>query len=232
MEKGLTLVYQGAEARLYEGMFHGRKCIVKERFTKTYRHPDLDERLTKDRMRGELRGLLRAKSIGIKTPAVYMVNPTNNSIVMELVEGVDTVNVHIGKVLQQQGDGEATSTENLKQLAASMGVIIGKIHAAGIIHGDLTTSNILVEPQPEDSSKHRSLTLIDFGLSHVDISAEDKAVDLYVLERALTSTFSTIPWFFEALLCAYSQTYVSGGGEVVQKLDEVRLRGRKRLMLG
>jgi TP53 regulating kinase-like protein len=62
--EGLRLVSQGAEGRIYEGSFLGRKCIVKERFTKTYRHPALDERLTKERMRGELRGIIRSKSIG------------------------------------------------------------------------------------------------------------------------------------------------------------------------
>jgi len=58
------LFKQGAEARLYLSTFLGRKCVVKERFKKTYRHPDLDDRLTKERMRGELRGILRCKNIG------------------------------------------------------------------------------------------------------------------------------------------------------------------------
>jgi TP53 regulating kinase-like protein len=109
-----------------------------------------------------------------------------------------------------------------------MGVIIGKMHEAGIIHGDLTTSNILVDK----INNPPSLCLIDFGLSHVENSPEDKAVDLYVLERALNSTFSTIPWMFEELLLTYRQTYPNGGEEVFIKLEEVRLRGRKRTMIG
>lgn len=62
--EGHKLIRQGAEGRIYTGLFLGRKCIVKERFPKTYRHPALDERLTKERMRGELRGILRSKAVG------------------------------------------------------------------------------------------------------------------------------------------------------------------------
>jgi len=110
---------------------------------------------------------------------------------------------------------------------------VGKMHSAGVIHGDLTTSNILVENavQTNDSNKPR-LALIDFGLSHVDNSPEDKGVDLYVLERALTSTFSNIPWFFEIILASYRSAYKNGGEEVYRKLEEIRLRGRKRTMVG
>ena len=102
------------------------------------------------------------------------------------------------------------------------------MHEAGIIHGDLTTSNILVRFHGDDPQ----LVLIDFGLSHVDNSSEDKGVDLYVLERALTSTHSNIPWFFDILLEAYKARNLQSGTEVGTKLDEIRLRGRKRTMIG
>lgn len=126
--------------------------------------------------------------------------------------------------------------DSLKRLARGMGVTVAKMHAAGIIHGDLTTSNILVERTASNANQDvdvssSSLCLIDFGLSHVETSAEDKGVDLYVLERALTSTFSSIPWFFEELLQSYRSTY-GGGEEVFIKLEEIRLRGRKRTMVG
>lgn len=59
-----VLLKQGAEARLYMGDFLGRKSVIKERFAKKYRHPELHERLTKERMRAELKGILRCKQIG------------------------------------------------------------------------------------------------------------------------------------------------------------------------
>ncbi|CAL8096806.1 unnamed protein product [Orchesella dallaii] len=229
------LFKQGAEARLFTGSFFGRKTIVKERFSKKYRHPELDERLTKERMRAELKGLMRCKNIGIWTPAVYFVGSKSNTVHMELLENVDTVNIYIGKLLMGCVDGscDVQCTNKLKQLAEEVGITVGKMHLAGIIHGDLTTSNILIDTtNVENESTKPKLALIDFGLSHVDNSAEDKGVDLYVLERALTSTFSNIPWFFDIVLTSYRGTYTSGGEEVFKKLEEIRLRGRKRTMIG
>jgi TP53 regulating kinase-like protein len=117
-----------------------------------------------------------------------------------------------------------------------LGDTLGKLHSSGIIHGDLTTSNILVEirhhPQTVDNNNHNNIALIDFGLSHVEDSAEDKGVDLYVLERALSSTFPHLSSFFDQVLESYLHVYVDGGKEVFEKLEEVRLRGRKRTMVG
>lgn len=124
----------------------------------------------------------------------------------------------------------------MKKLAEDIGITVGKMHMAGIIHGDLTTSNILIESNCDVSNGNAEynpkLALIDFGLSHLDNSPEDKGVDLYVLERALNSTFSSIPWFFELILSSYRSVYENGGEEVYRKLEEIRLRGRKRTMVG
>ena len=62
--KDSELIVQGAEARLYKGIYLGRTCMMKERFVKNYRHPELDARLTKDRIRAEARAIIRAKSAG------------------------------------------------------------------------------------------------------------------------------------------------------------------------
>jgi len=128
------------------------------------------------------------------------------------------------------GDSDTTCKDKLTNLAQEIGFTVGKMHEASIIHGDLTTSNILVSNKPSDDKPE--LALIDFGLSHVDNSAEDKGVDLYVLERALTSTHSSIPWFFDIVLEAYKSANGRDGQEVGVKLDEIRLRGRKRDMIG
>lgn len=64
MMKNSELIGQGAEARLYKGLYLGKTCLMKERFLKNYRHPELDTRLTKDRIRAEARAIIRAKSAG------------------------------------------------------------------------------------------------------------------------------------------------------------------------
>lgn len=61
------------------------------------------------------------------------------------------------------------------------------MHDAAVVHGDLTTSNILVKDAPGTEAGFE-IVLIDFGLAAMQPNVEDKAVDLYVLERAFTST--------------------------------------------
>lgn len=61
---GFEVVKQGAEARLYKGTYLGRPALIKERFVKRYRHPDLDTLLTKERTKGESRAIVRAKAAG------------------------------------------------------------------------------------------------------------------------------------------------------------------------
>jgi len=124
-----------------------------------------------------------------------------------------------------------------------MGVLVAKIHANDVIHGDLTTSNMLIEQaEPsktsvtadEESKPTPNMVLIDFGLSFVGKTAEDKAVDLYVLERAFLSTHPDTEQLFSLFLDSYRENYANqkAMGAVLKKLDVVRLRGRKREMIG
>lgn len=99
------LFSQGAEARLYRCCYLGREAVLKERFSKKYRHTELDRRLTKDRIKNEFRSILKCKQvgdhvsftfsfnfllfqIGIDVPTVYFLNSETNSIIFEYVEGV------------------------------------------------------------------------------------------------------------------------------------------------
>lgn len=77
-----------------------------------------------------------------------------------------------------------------------------------------------------------TLYLIDFGLGYIENVAEDKGVDLYVLERALLSTHPDTEALFEVILESYCKAYGKGSQEVISKLNEVRMRGRKRTMVG
>lgn len=60
----MEFIGQGAEARLFKGTYLGKPCVLKERFVKKYRQPELDERLNKDRIRAEVRAMVRAKAAG------------------------------------------------------------------------------------------------------------------------------------------------------------------------
>lgn len=117
--------------------------------------------------------------------------------------------------------------DSLVSMASTIGKTVGQLHSQNIIHGDLTTSNMLI--RNSDVSK---ITMIDFGLSFIDHSAEDKGVDLYVLERAMLSTHPDSEHLFEVILKSYSKANKKDAKETLKKLDDIRLRGRKRTMVG
>ncbi|NXY33807.1 PRPK protein, partial [Pomatorhinus ruficollis] len=219
---GLRLVQQGAEAHVYRGLFLGRAAVAKLRVPKRYRHPALEERLSRRRMAQEARSLLRCRRAGIPAPVVYFVDYVTNSIFLEDIVDSITVQDHIYSVQKSGNDASG-----LQKLAEKMGELLARMHDEDIIHGDLTTANLLLRPPTEKLD----LVLIDFGLSFISGLPEDKGVDLYVLEKAFISTHPDTETMFQALLKAYAATSKKSG-PVIKKLDEVRLRGRKRSMIG
>ena len=211
------LMYQGAEARIYSCKFFGKPCILKERFTKKYRVAELDQKITLQRINQEARTMARCRRHGIACPAVYHVDHEKKSIYMEHVTDGDTVRDFI-RASQQEG-------KNFSDLAPKIGATLAAMHDCDVIHGDLTTSNMMYN---ETTGK---LTMIDFGLSSVSGLAEDKGVDLYVLERAILSSHPNTEGFFQLVLSEY-QSSSSKAASIISKLDEVRMRGRKRTMVG
>lgn len=234
---GYELICQGAEARIYKGLYLGKETLLKERFIKKYRHPELDENLTKERIKNEVKAIVRAKTAGIVTPTIYLVDLDERSIYMEYINNAKTLKSYIDKMLF---DG---INENLwlDWIGKSLGVLLAKLHMKNIIHGDLTTSNILVNNEifdkyklDDDKNTSDGFVFIDFGLSRVDSTAEDKAVDLYVLERSLISSHSQVPKLFNIILKNYEKSIIDNKQrkEIIKKYEDVRARGRKRLMIG
>ncbi|KAJ8961735.1 hypothetical protein NQ318_021335 [Aromia moschata] len=224
--EGFELIRQGAEAKLYKGLYLGKPTLAKERFRKKYRHENLDLFLTKERMKAENRAIVRCKAFGLRTPAIYLVDFNRRIIFMEYFEH----NIVLKDFI------EISPVEVLTRLAVNIGETLGKMHESNIIHGDLTSSNMLLVNKNDvdsfDNLDDLSLVLIDFGLAYVESSAEDKGVDLYVLERALSSTHSTADRMFPKILEGYQSYCPSEFKEVFNKYEEVRARGRKRTMVG
>ena len=144
---------------------------------------------------------------------------------MEEITDSQTVRDYIVKT---QKDNPDTAIKLLTPLAEKIGKLLGKMHSGKVIHGDLTTSNMLLRGAPENLG----VVLIDFGLSFSEGLPEDKGVDLYVFERALLSTHPDTEELFDSVLRTYKAENQSEAQEVIQKLDEVRMRGRKRTMVG
>lgn len=218
-EKALVLLKQGAEARVFESTFVGRKCIIKERFSKKYRHPTLDAKLTIKRLNAEARCMTKARKLGVQTPVLFSVDPVVHTLTFEFIEGpmVKDIFLELGT--------NGVVQERLDDIATQIGNAIAKLHDGGLIHGDLTTSNMLIH---KDTNQ---LVLIDFGLSFTSTLPEDKAVDLYVLERAFISMHSSCGDVMERVLAAYRKSSKQWCS-TLNKLAQVRLRGRKRTMVG
>lgn len=214
-----TLHAQGAESLLYRTTYLSSSCaaFLKYRPRKSYRHPTLDARLTRHRILAEARVLTRLRREGVRVPGVYALDWEAGWMVGEWVEG---------RTVREALDVDGTELAEREGLMRKIGVEVGRMHAAGVVHGDLTTSNIMVRAQGE-----AEVVLIDFGLAAQTCQDEDRAVDLYVLERAFGSTHPRAEGLFREVLRAYGESY-KGAKVVLKKLEEVRMRGRKRSMVG
>ncbi|KAL2222681.1 Serine/threonine-protein kinase bud32 [Thermoascus aurantiacus ATCC 26904] len=260
------LLTQGAEAHLYKTTFltPSTPAALKIRPSKPYRHPILDRRLTRQRVLHEARCLVKLLREGVKVPGVLAVDwessPTGESgrasawLLMEWIDGL-AVRVVLERweawmKQLQRADADAhrikEEEERVRDLMRRIGRAVGGMHKAGVVHGDLTTSNLILRPvkkagedaQPAETasegdppSMDGEIVLIDFGLAGQSVHEEDRAVDLYVLERAFGSTHPRTEGFFEEVLQAYRESY-KGTNVVLKRLEEVRMRGRKRSMVG
>lgn len=162
---------------------------------------------------------------GVPVPVLYFVDSVTSTFYMEEITNSQTVRDYVVAMQKAQPD---SAIQKLTPLFTKIGRLLGKMHAGKVIHGDLTTSNMLLQGDVNDLN----IVLIDFGLSFSEGLSEDKGVDLYVFERALLSTHPDTEDLFKAVLDAYRLENKKEAADVISKLDEVRMRGRKRTMVG
>ncbi|MDP3987421.1 MAG: KEOPS complex kinase/ATPase Bud32 [Nanoarchaeota archaeon] len=205
------IIQRGAEALIVrEG-----DLVVKHRVKKSYRLSDLDEMIRKLRTRSEAKLLEKASKV-IDVPLVKDVDESEKTISMELISG---------KKLSDNFD--SFSLEERGEIALVLGRNISRLHDADIIHGDLTTSNlILAEGGNEDKSVGGfRVFFIDFGLGFISKKIEDKAVDLHLLKQALEAKhFENWEVLFSKVLEGYSLS--ENSESVLKQLEKVEKRGR------
>lgn len=152
-------------------------------------------------------------------------------MLMEWIEGRTVKDVLLGLRASREEEGG----KEVRGLMQKIGKAIGRLHEVGVVHGDLTTSNLMLRPiggkTGDANDGEGEIVLIDFGLAAQSIQEEDKGVDLYVLERAFGSTHPEAEEDFKEVLKAYGESY-KGAKMVLKRLEDVRMRGRKRSMLG
>ena len=206
----MVLIKKGAEASLFLEDWHNRKVIMKRRFPKRYRNNALDRMIRSQRTLHEPHIIHRAKEAGVRTPIIFMVNVSDANIIMEFVEGKP-----VKEVL------DYVSPEKRVALSKQIGKLIGRLHKDGIIHGDLTTSNMILTP-------YGKVVFIDFGLSERSIELEPKGVDLHLMRRALYSThYKHAKECFKTVMEGYSESVGKEEAKKVSaKIREIAKRGR------
>ncbi len=191
-------VVKGAEATVTIDDEVVRKC----RTPRAYRHPTLDERLRRERTRGEARLTSGARRAGVPTP---------------LVRDVDLERTQL--TLQRIGDcelREAVTPSRVRQV----GRHLARLHEAGLVHGDPTTRNVRVQ---RGADGEPSVFLIDFGLGYHSDHPEDHAMDLQVFQQSLTGTEADAGELVDAVEGAYRET---GDPAVLERLRDIESRGR------
>ncbi len=130
------LIKRGAEAELHRTEFLGRPAVAKTRVPKAYRSTELDENLRRTRIRTEARLIAEARAAGVTVPILFDIDLAEAQIVMEFIDGPT-----VKEVLDRGGTAAI-------QTAGEVGRIVGRLHRAGIVHGDLTTSNMIQHDPP------------------------------------------------------------------------------------
>ena len=204
------LIKKGAEASLYLEEWHNHKVIMKRRLPKRYRLPEIDMEIRSQRTVQEPESIHRAKEAGVPTPTVFMVDVVEANIVMEFIDGKQAKQVI-----------DSLSSEERRRLCRYIGGLIGRLHSRGIIHGDLTTSNMILTAEDR-------VVFVDFGLSELSTELEARGVDLHLMKRAFQSThYNHAEESFEAVMDGYVEVM---GEEltkhILEKIQEIEGRGR------
>ena len=193
-----NLIAQGAESKLY---LESNK-ITKDRFSKKYRLKEIDEKLRKFRTKREAKILEELKKIKFPSPKLIS-NDEKQKIEMEFIKGQLLKNI--------------LEEKNCIKLSEEIGKKVAILHNKDIIHGDLTTSNMILD---------KEIYFIDFGLSLFSKKIEDKAVDLHLLKQALESKHYKI-WekCLKSVLKSYKKN-AENSKEILKRLEVVEGRGR------
>lgn len=194
-EKIKKEIVRGAEAVIKR---EGEE-IVKTRVEKGYRVEALDENIRRERTKNEAKIIHQARRAGVPTPIINEISLENNEIRMEFI------------------DGKLLRNHISEELSCKVGELVGILHSNDIIHGDLTTSNLILSDG--------KIYLIDFGLSFFDQGIEAKGVDVHVFFQTLRSTYDGAESLIKAFVDGYRKSF-SKWEEVLKRVEEIERRGR------
>lgn len=189
---------RGAEAELYVGRLLDRKVATKDRVSKKYRIKEIDVPLRRSRTRGEASLLHSAKEASVACPTVYEIDEF--SLKLGFIDGVllrDFIRNRNGR--------------SISQVAKEVGRGLARLHKRGVVHGDFTTANVIVEG--------RKVFFIDFGLGSFSKDAEEQAIDVLLMKKSLGNEKT-----YRSFLSGYRE--YEKYEEVMRQLAEIEKRGR------
>ena len=207
------IIRKGAEAYLYHGSWFDKEVIFKHRIPKKYRLKELDDEIRMKRTLNEARALIRVKNYGINCPQVYDLDLKHSIITMKFIHGSK-----LKDVLNKLDD--IKKKEYFKKIGKSIAIL----HKKGHVHGDITTSNLIITEREE-------IFLIDFGLHDYSDSIEDKSVDLHLFKRVLISSHGDdFNLCFGSFLKGYQMEYdkeeSNEGKLIIKNISNIETRGR------
>lgn len=209
------IMAKGAEANIYQDQYLEEEVLSKKRIPKGYRIKEIDQYLRKKRTRKEAKLLGESKRCGVITPLVYHVDEENSTIILEKVKGKDVKELFNGK--------NKLEISEILAISKSIGVNVARLHNCGIIHGDLTTSNII--QRNRENHQEADIVFIDFGLGKNSNLFEDKGVDLLVFKKAINGIHHDISQeCFNSILEGYQGA--DDYKKIVAKIEEIESRGR------
>jgi TP53 regulating kinase-like protein len=207
--KGRTIIGKGAEAIIYQE----KNKVLKKRISKSYRHPEIDKKLTKRRTKAETKIMIKAsKIIPVPKPEEQKENKDKNEIIMPLIDG-EKISDYL----------DSYNKKKQEKIMHQLGKSIAKLHKEGIIHGDLTTSNMIY------NSSEEKVFLIDFGLAFQNGKYENKGVDIHLLKQALEAKhFMNWETLFKHFREGYQSINLKESEKVFERMKAIEKRGRYR----
>ena len=172
--------------------------VYKKRIEKRYRVKEIDQRIRKERTKSEAKIISEARRKGVPTPIIFDID--EYELVMERIDG------NLAREVIDEGISE------------KIGEFVGMLHKNGIIHGDLTTSNIIV-------GKDNRIYFIDFGLAFIESSTEARGVDVHVFFQSLKGTHESHEHLKESFIKGYQRTFAQAA-QVLKRVEEIERRGR------
>ncbi len=205
-------VSRGAEASLRRVEWMGRQALLKERDSKSYRPKALDDRLRRERTRTEARLLVDARRLGVRTPIVYDIDLPRHRLVLEELPG---------PTLKQLIDAHPADPAALTEPVRRFGRALGRLHAGGISHGDLTSSNVLFPDQGEGEP-----AFLDLSMGSKNAGIEELGIDLHLVEEDLKALHPEGEELLKAFYTGYAEGNPARQKEIRARAREIRGRVR------